>query len=153
MQAKLVQVVSLSTVMWNWSSRDNAEKADRSVERHGREDAAPRLHAEVPGLTSLQFDVEDGCGVVWGTRYTRRIVVDQAPALFLVPCGDPRCVGDAHDLTVEVMRALRSQETSFHGEEECAGSVGSSGCPHVLRFKAVASYCPSSGTPSEPPRL
>jgi hypothetical protein len=67
-------------------------------------------------------------------------MVDRAPALFLVPCGDPRCADGEHDLTTVVMRALRARETSFRGIDECTGSVGSSTCPRVLHFQATAEY-------------
>jgi hypothetical protein len=60
--------------------------------------------------------------------------------LFLVPCGDPRCTGDEHDLTAAVMRALHGRETSFRGQDDCTGSVGPSACPRVLRFEAAATY-------------
>jgi hypothetical protein len=69
-------------------------------------------------------------------------VVDQAPALFLVPCGDPRCADGEHDLTTTVMRALRQHETAFKGQDECRGSVGPSACSRVLHFDAVAEYSP-----------
>jgi hypothetical protein len=125
------------------NSRKNSPQALRFAERRSREDGAPRLTELVPSLAKLQLDVEDRSGVIGGTRYTRRIVVDSAPALFLVPCGDPRCTGDEHDLTANVMQALRSQETSFRGEDACGGSVGPGACSRVLEFHAVAAYRPS----------
>jgi hypothetical protein len=94
----------------------------------------------VRDLVDLRLEVEDRAGVIEGNRYTRRVVVEHAPALFLVPCGDPRCAGEEHDLTRMVMQALRSQKTSFHGEDACTGSVGASLCSRVLRFEAVATY-------------
>jgi hypothetical protein len=121
-------------------SRRNTEQMQKTARRRGREDDAPRLQEEVPSLLSLQLDVEDRSGVIGGTKYTRRIVVDRAPALFLAPCSDSRCDGDEHDLTAEVMRALHSQQTSFHGEDACGGYVGPSACPHRLRFNALATY-------------
>jgi hypothetical protein len=42
------------------------------------------------------------------------------------------------------LRALRSGETSFQGEDTCQGSGTPGGCPRVLRFEAVASYRPNS---------
>jgi hypothetical protein len=131
------------------NSRKTSEQAIRFAERRRREDEAPRLRDEVPGLVSLQLDVKDGCGATWATRYTRRIVVGQAPALFIVPCSDPRCAGDGHDLTTGVMGALRRGERAFGGEEECAGSVGPLACPHVLQFSALAVYQASVGRASE----
>jgi hypothetical protein len=121
--------------------RANSPQAQRFAERRRREDDAPRLREQVPRLIGLRLDIEDHVGV-GGSTHTRRVVIDRAPALFLVPCGDPRCADGEHDLTTSVMRALRIGETSFHGEDECRGSVGSSACSRVLRFDAVAEYRP-----------
>ena len=57
-----------------------------------------------------------------------RVVVDRAPALFLIPCGDSRCADSEHDLTRAVMQALRAHESRFQGTDECSGSVGTSAC-------------------------
>jgi hypothetical protein len=67
-------------------------------------------------------------------------VIDRAPALFLLPCGEPRCSDGEHDLTSSVLHALRSRETRFHGEDVCTGSVGPSPCSRVLRYEALAAY-------------
>jgi hypothetical protein len=122
--------------------RRNSPQALRFEERRRREDEAPRLHDQVPGLVSLRIDVEDRDGVIAENKYTRRIVVDRAPALFLVPCGDSRCTGGDHDLTADVMLALRSKSTSFHGVDPCRGSLPLGECTRVLRFEAVATYRP-----------
>lgn len=121
--------------------RKNSPQAQRFAERRRREDDAPRLHEQVANLVSLKLEIEDRSGV-GGTTHTRRVVVAQAPALFLVPCGDPRCMDGEHDLTTTIMRALRQQETSFKGQDECRGSVGPSPCSRVLHFDAVAEYAP-----------
>jgi hypothetical protein len=120
-------------------SRRFSPQAQRFAERRRREDDAPRLHDQVPDLLSLRLDIEDGLAV-GGNKHTRRVVIDRAPALFLVPCGDPRCTSGEHDLTTTVMRALRTRETSFRGEDACAGTVGQSACSRVLRFDATAEY-------------
>lgn len=112
----------------------------QSDERRSREDEAPRLHEQVPGLACLTLEIEDRCGVIEGSTYTRRIVVERAPALFLVPCGDARCKGGGYDLTASVMRALRAREAWFDGQDECSGSLGSGACARKVRFHAVASY-------------
>jgi hypothetical protein len=119
--------------------RKNSPAAQRFAERRRREGDAPRLCEQVPNLLSLRLEIEERSGVT-GTAHVRRIVVDRAPALFLVPCGDPRCTDGEHDLTTTVMRALRSQEKSFQGTDECTGSVGLSACARVLHFDAVAEY-------------
>jgi hypothetical protein len=119
--------------------RRNSPQAQRFAERRRREDEASRLHEVVPDLVSLRLDIEERSDG-GGNTHTRRVVVDQAPALFLVLCGDPRCTDGEHDLTSAVMRALRTHETSFHGEDECRGSVGPSPCSRVIRFDAKAEY-------------
>jgi hypothetical protein len=124
------------------NSRKHSVQAQRFAERRRREDEAPRLQDQVPSLTSLKLEVEDRSGVFGGSTHTRRIVVERAPALFLVPCGDPRCGGDEHDLTSNVMSALRYRETSFQGEDECRGSLGLGTCSRVLKFTAIATYQP-----------
>jgi|HubBroStandDraft_1064217.scaffolds.fasta_scaffold520113_2 hypothetical protein len=119
--------------------RRNSLAAQRFTDRRQREGDAPKLSAQVPGLSSLKLEVEEqfGAGAI---RHTRRIVVDNAPALFLVPCGDPRCVNGEHDLTTQVMSALRAGQTSFKGQDECTGTLGSSVCLRVLRFGGNAEY-------------
>jgi hypothetical protein len=70
----------------------------------------------------------------------RKIVVERAPALFLIPCGDPRCEEGGHDATVDIMRALRSGHTKFEGQDECHGNVAQSRCMRILWFEATAEY-------------
>ena len=113
--------------------------AERFAERRRREDEAPKLCNVVPTLTGLRIELEER-STVGGTKHIRRILVDRAPALFLVQCGDPRCVDGEHDLTMDVMRALRGGETAFHGSDECRGTIGSASCPRVLHFSATAEY-------------
>jgi hypothetical protein len=121
-------------------SRKNSPQAQRFAERRRREDDAPRLRERVPSLVSLQLDIEDRSSVADGSGHIRRVVIDHAPALFVLPCSDPRCADGEHDLTSMVMNALLSQETSFHGEDPCMGSVGPSACSRILHFDAVAAY-------------
>jgi hypothetical protein len=121
------------------TSRRNSLAAQRFADRRQREGDAPKLSAQVPDLASLRLEVEEqfGAGAI---KHTRRIVVANAPALFLVPCGDPRCTGGEHDLTTQVMSALRAGQTSFKGQDECTGTLGSSVCLRVLRFGGNAEY-------------
>lgn len=119
--------------------RKNSPAAQRFAERRQREDDAPRLSAEAPDLLSLRLEIEEKGGSAQ-PKYIRRIVVDTAPALFFLPCGDPRCVDGGHDVTTPVMRALRGRIQSFDGTDDCVGSVGSSTCARVIRFNAVAEY-------------
>lgn len=119
--------------------RRNSVAALRFAERRRREDDAPRLSSQVPDLTTLELAIEERAGMT-GTKHIRRVVVDHAPALFLVPCGDPRCVDGEHDLTLDMMRALRAHETRFHGTDTCPGTLGSSSCGRVVHFDATAEY-------------
>jgi hypothetical protein len=121
--------------------RRHGAAAARFAERRRREDDAPRLSQQVPNLVSLRLEIEERTGVTeTQPRHIRRLVIDRAPALFLVPCGDPRCTDGEHDLTTAVMRALRANETAFGGTDECTGTVGTSACTRVLHFDAVAEY-------------
>jgi hypothetical protein len=123
------------------NNRRFSPAAQRFAERRRRENDAPRLCDEVPDLVSLRLEIEEhAAGAASQPRHIRRIVVDHAPALFLVACGDPRCVEGEHDVTRTVMQALRSHETTFTGTDECRGSVGTSGCPRVLHFDGIAEY-------------
>src|SRR5271170_1043639 len=113
--------------------RRNSQAALRFAERRRREDEALKLCQQVPALASLEIEIEERSGA-GGTKHIRRFMVDHAPALFLVSCGDPRCTEGEHDLTHEIMRALRASRTSFRGSDDCAGSIGSSSCLRVVHF-------------------
>ncbi|HEY4012984.1 MAG TPA: hypothetical protein VGM06_06585 [Polyangiaceae bacterium] len=119
--------------------RKHGLEAQRFAERRRREDEAPKLSGEVPALQSLKLEIEEH-SAGGRVKYVRRILVDRAPALFLVPCGDPRCVDGDHDLTSVVMRALQARETAFRGSHHCEGSVGSSGCSRDVQFDGTAEY-------------
>jgi hypothetical protein len=119
--------------------RRNSPAALRFAERRQREDEAPRLSAEAPDLRSLRLEVEEQGGSA-APKYIRRIVVDSAPALFLLPCGDPRCVDGGHDVTASVMQGIRRHTHSFDGTNDCPGSVGSSACARVIHFSVIAEY-------------
>mgnify|MGYP000857459522 CR=1 FL=1 len=117
--------------------------AQRSAERREREDAAPRLTSEVPNLVSLRLDIEEKTDAAAGTsqpKYVRRVVVTSAPALFLVPCGDPNCTDGGHDVTNAIMRALHARQTAFTGADDCHGSTGGASCSRVLHFEGTAEY-------------
>jgi hypothetical protein len=124
-------------------NRRNSEAAQRAAARREREDAAPRLTAEVPGLVKLQLKfTNDGEGHAGTTpSYVRHVVVANAAALFLVPCGNAHCTDGGHDITHAVMRALKDRKTEFEGEDTCNGVVGSNqSCNAVLRFDGTAEY-------------
>jgi hypothetical protein len=125
-----------------YNNRKQREAAERLAERRKREDAAPRLTAEVPRLQSLTLEIQEtseGSSVAEPT-HVRRIVVQHAPALFVLPCGDSRCKDGGHDVTHAVMRPLRAGETRFEGQDACAGSLGTAPCTRVLNFVGTATY-------------
>jgi hypothetical protein len=123
-------------------NKRHGEAAQRFAERRRREDEAPRLIAEVPRLRSLKLEIEERLGgsPVAEPTHVRRIVVEHAPALFVLPCGDSRCRDGGHDLTYAIMRSLTAGETRFEGEDVCAGTQGSSQCGRTLHFVATAEY-------------
>lgn len=123
-------------------NKRHGEAAQRFAERRRREDEAPRLIAEVPRLRGLKLEIEERIGgsPVAEPTHVRRIVVEHAPALFLLPCGDSRCRDGGHDLTYSIMRSLSAGETRFEGEDVCSGTQGSSQCGRTLHYVATAEY-------------
>jgi len=123
-------------------NRRHHEAALRFAERRRREDESPRLRDVVPTLESLELKLgESRSGVrLTEVSHTRRIVVERAPALFEVPCQDPSCKDGGHDLTADVLRALRSGAEDFEGQDICAGQVGTGSCQRVLSYVATATY-------------
>lgn len=129
------------------SHRKSREAAERFSERRRREEEAPRLASEIPDLESLALQIRDraGSGPAPEPSYTRRVVVESAPALFVIPCGDRRCEDGGHDVTPMVMRALRARLPEFSGEDACGGSLGAHGqCARVLHFTGKATYGPKA---------
>ena len=124
-------------------NRKTSEAADRFNERRRREDEAPRLKTEFPTLQSLALEIREtsaGAATASSPMHIRRIMVDTAPALFVVPCGDARCQHGGHDITSVLRSHLRSHETRFEGEHECRGSTDDAMCSRVLRFVGTATY-------------
>lgn len=117
--------------------------AQRSAERRKREDDAPRLASKVPSLTGLRIEVVEN--VPNGTtKHVRLVVVARAPALFVVACGDPTCVEGGHDVTYEVMSALRGQLATFAGESSCEGRTGTAPCTRTISYRIWAEYAGAS---------
>lgn len=113
----------------------------RTLERRAREEAAPRLAAEVPDLSSLDVEMEEvASSTAPIVSYVRRVVVKAAPALFEIPCGDSSCKDGGHDLTYELMAGLRRRQSSIEGEDRCRGSIGTAACPRTLRYRASARF-------------
>jgi hypothetical protein len=116
--------------------RRRAEIAQEFADRRRKEDDAPRLQDEVPQLLNLALTIEErrpGLGS-HGAAHIRRIVVDRAPALFVMRCTAPGCESGVHDFTHSVMRELRRGLTSFEGEAGCDG------CACQLFHTAKAEY-------------
>jgi hypothetical protein len=96
----------------------------------------------VPELVSLRLTIQERStgGTMSAPKHLRHVVVGRAPALFLIPCGDPRCTEGGHDVTSTVMDALRARRTAFEGQHECNGEVGSSPCLRVVHYEGLAEY-------------
>src|SRR5204863_71695 len=74
------------------------------------------------------------------SSHMRRVVGANAPALFVLPCGDPACREGGHEITDLVMRPLRAHDERFEGQHACNGQTGTAPCTPVLHFVAVATY-------------
>jgi hypothetical protein len=120
--------------------RHLSENALQALDRRGREDAARRLLDEVPSLVSLRLEMMQGRTENGSAKHARTIVVDHAPALFEIACIDRSCRNGGHDLTSQIMAALRRSMQTFEGEDTCPGSLGSAECRSVLRYQALALY-------------
>ena len=121
-------------------NRRYSEAAERFAQRRRREDEAPRLRARIPALLSLRLEVEErrALSTVVEFRHVRH-VVDSAPALFLLPCGDPVCK-DVHDVTNAILEGLQSGVERFAVEDTCTGDVGTAQCGRVVKVTAIATY-------------
>jgi hypothetical protein len=125
------------------SSRSrNSEAAQRFAERRRREDAAPRLREAVPALATLRLEVDERRGVTSAgdPKHVRLVVVDSAPALFSLPCGDHSCREGGHEMTDSNVRARQAGATSVELEDECHGTIGTAPCGLVLHLRVTATY-------------
>ena len=124
--------------MW----RRDREAAERAAARRQRENDAPRLNTVVPHLESLRLEVRETRANIANPEasHIRRVVVEHAPALFVVPCHDSHCKEGGHDVTRDVISALRARNLRFEGEDACQGTVGSANCERILRYVGVATY-------------
>jgi hypothetical protein len=114
----------------------------RFNERRKREDEARRLIQQVPKLRSLKLEVEEqrGTSALAETKHVRVIVVERAPALFLLPCGDRDCRDGGHDVTDAVLRGLQSESQRFEVEDACIGNIRGAECGRIVRIVAKATY-------------
>ncbi|MRG95073.1 hypothetical protein [Polyangium spumosum] len=122
--------------------RKNLERTERRNQRLAREDAAGKLTSRAPDLMDLQIEIDETPrgNKVGGTRYIRRVVLAQAPALFEVPCSEPKCEEGGYDMTREILYALASRRTLFEGQHACAGRCSAGECNRVLHYVATAKY-------------
>ncbi|MCU0691841.1 MAG: hypothetical protein MUF54_10600 [Polyangiaceae bacterium] len=120
----------------------NTEARQHLAEHRARADEAPRLGIEVPSLQTLRLALsESRAGLeIPGTSYAKLFVVHSAPAYFYVPCGDPRCKDGGHDITENVMAALRRSASYLEGTDSCLGQIGFSECARELRFIVTAVF-------------
>jgi hypothetical protein len=118
------------------------EAAQRFADRRKREDDAPRLTQEIPSLATLRLAVEERRATVTAaeSKHLRHVIVDRAPALFVIPCGDPSCEGGGYDLTTPIMRELRGHRTAFEVDDECFGNVGTTRCGRIVHAVGTATY-------------
>jgi hypothetical protein len=120
----------------------STEASLAAAERRQREDRAPRLRAEVPALETLRLEIEEmrqGASVP-ETVHVKHVAVPHAPALFDLPCLDTTCTGGGHDVTMQVLAALRSGAARFQGEHACNGTTRAAACTRVLRYVGLATY-------------
>lgn len=116
--------------------------AELSNERRRQEDEAPRLAAVAPGLESLKLEISEKRGDIGiaESAHIKRVVVEHAPALFLIPCRESSCRDGGHDITRMVLRGVEMKRTEFEGDDPCNGQTGTAPCSRVLVFKAQATY-------------
>ena len=122
--------------------RRHSEAAQRQTDRRQREDEAPRLLTEVPRLTGLKLEIQEnrGGGLIAEAGHVRRIVIENAPALCMMSCADRSCKDGGHDLTWDIMRALKNGQTRFEGEHTCDGQLGTATCNRLMRYVGIATF-------------
>ena len=120
----------------------NFEAAQRFAERRRREDAAPRLRDAVPSLATLRLEIDERKGTTSAgdPKHVRLVVVDSAPALFSLPCGDRACREGGHEMTDAVLRALQAGAGRIELEDTCQGNVGTVSCGAVMHIVLTATY-------------
>jgi hypothetical protein len=117
------------------------EAALRYAERLQREQEAPRLRDRVPALASLRLEITDGRNLTSADpKHTRIIMVETAPALFSLTCGDHACRDGGHDVTHAVLDGLRARATRFEVQDACYGSVGMAQCGRTMLVEITATY-------------
>jgi len=123
-----------------WTGRRRQEALSRATERRAREDNSPRLREEIPMLDSMEIEVVESRAGAPEIAHIRKVVVEHAPALFDIACGDRKCVGGGHDVTAPILSALKRGEKRFDGEHVCDGTLGNEACGRRLRFNVQATF-------------
>jgi hypothetical protein len=125
-----------------YSRSRNSEAAQRFAERRRREDEAPRLREAVPALATLRLEVDERRGVAnsGDPKHVRLVVVDSAPALFSLPCGDHSCRDGGHEMTDAILRALNARAARVELEDACHGTIGTAPCGAVMHLVVTATY-------------
>ncbi len=128
-------------------ARTRSEAAHRFAERLQREQEAPRLREQIPSLETLRLEITDARGATSADpKHVRIIVVDTAPALFALTCGDHACREGGHDVTNAVLHGLRAGAAHFEVDDACYGNVGSADCGRTMRVEVKATYRPPTVT-------
>ena len=115
---------------------------ERTSERRRLEDEAPRLAVVAPNLESLKIQLSEKRGDIGiaEASHIKRVVVEHAPALFNLPCGESSCRDGGHDITRAVLRGIEQKSTMYQGDDPCNGQTGTAPCSRVLVFTAHATY-------------
>lgn len=124
--------------------RRNAERDERTLQRHEREDAAGELLRKVPDLLTLSLAVHESRPrrIASAPPTTSAASWSSTPALLEIPCSNAYCKDGGYDVTREVLDALMSHKTHFEGDST-SGSSGTSGdCARILRYVGTATYKP-----------
>ncbi len=132
--------------------RRNPEALNRSRARKQKDDVAQRLRDIAPDLASLQLEISE---IPVGTPHTpghaptaeardivsyrKHIIIDRAPARFELPCHDHKCNG-AHNITQNVLGALRRKERCIEGSDPCGGETKQGACPYEMQYVIMATY-------------
>ena len=104
------------------------DAAERYAERRRREEEAPRLLTAIPTLESLRLEIEErrAGGSLSEAAHVRRIVVERAPALFVLPCHDAACKGGGHDVTPD-HDAPQTSKDEDGDPSQATGNPGAAG--------------------------
>jgi len=76
--------------------------------------------------------------------HIKRIALEHAPSVFMIPCGERRCKHGSYDLTSSILSGLRRGETQIEASDTCYGEVGTARCGRVMKCVAFAEYTADS---------